>query len=89
MYNLYSILKTQEHDVLLVRRLHTVSHALLPSGRVFEPHLLHRFVTIQADLTKSADGLTGQPATVNRTACRVWAKAAALGVGPSGPVLGR
>jgi hypothetical protein len=32
MYNLYSILKTPKHDVLLVRRLHLVSLALLPSG---------------------------------------------------------
>jgi hypothetical protein len=32
MYNLYLILKTSEHDVLLVRRLHPVSPALLPSG---------------------------------------------------------
>jgi hypothetical protein len=32
MYNLYSILKTLEHDVLLVRRLHLVYLALLPSG---------------------------------------------------------
>jgi hypothetical protein len=37
MYNLYSILKTLEHDVLLVRWLHPVSTALLPSGRGFEP----------------------------------------------------
>jgi hypothetical protein len=37
MYNLYSTLKTPEHDVLLVRRLHPVSPA--PSsirGRGFE-----------------------------------------------------
>jgi hypothetical protein len=46
MYNLYLILKTHEHDVLLVRRLHLVSHALLPSGRGFEPHLLHRFYNL-------------------------------------------
>jgi hypothetical protein len=30
MYNLYSILKTPEHGVLLVRRLHPLSPALLP-----------------------------------------------------------
>jgi hypothetical protein len=41
MYNLFSILKTPEHDVLLVRRLHPVSLALLLSGCGFEPHLLH------------------------------------------------
>jgi hypothetical protein len=29
MYNLYSILKARDHDVLLVRRLHPVSPALL------------------------------------------------------------
>jgi hypothetical protein len=44
MYNLYSILKTLKHDVLLVRRLHLVSPALLLSGHVFEPHLLHHFL---------------------------------------------
>jgi hypothetical protein len=38
MYNLYSILKTPDHDVLLVRRLHSVSPALLLSRRGFEPH---------------------------------------------------
>jgi hypothetical protein len=43
MYNLYSILKTLEHDVLLVRRLYRVSPILLPSGCGFVPHLLHRF----------------------------------------------
>jgi hypothetical protein len=36
MYNLYSILKTPEHGVLLVRRLHPVSLALLLLGRWFE-----------------------------------------------------
>jgi hypothetical protein len=41
MYNLYSILKTIDHDVLLVRRLHLVS-PVLSSGLRFEPHLLHR-----------------------------------------------
>jgi hypothetical protein len=30
-YNLYSILKTLEHDVLLFRRLQPMSRALLPS----------------------------------------------------------
>jgi hypothetical protein len=43
MYNLYSILKIAEHDVLLVRRLHPVSPVLLPSWRGFEPHLMHLF----------------------------------------------
>jgi hypothetical protein len=46
MYNLYSILKTPEYDVLLVRQLYLVSPALLASGRGFEPHLLHRFFNI-------------------------------------------
>jgi hypothetical protein len=32
MYNLYSILKTHEHDVILVKRLHPVSPVILPSG---------------------------------------------------------
>ena len=56
MYNLYSILKTIECDVLLVRWLHLVSPALLPSGCRFKPHLLHRFLTFYADLTKWSDG---------------------------------
>jgi hypothetical protein len=44
MYNLYSILKTLEHGVILVRRLHPLSPTLLSLlGRRFEPHLLHRF----------------------------------------------
>jgi hypothetical protein len=43
MYNIYSILKTLDYDVLLVIRLHSVSPALLPLGFGFEPHLLHRF----------------------------------------------
>jgi hypothetical protein len=43
MCNLYSILKTAEPDVSLVRRLHPMSPALLPSGRVFKPHLLLYF----------------------------------------------
>jgi hypothetical protein len=37
MYNLYSVLKTLEHDLLLVRRLRPVSPALLPSGRTCRP----------------------------------------------------
>jgi hypothetical protein len=35
MNNLYLILKTPDHGVLLVRQLHPVSPALLPSDRVF------------------------------------------------------
>jgi hypothetical protein len=35
MYNLYSILKTLDHDVLLVKRLRLVSPALLPSSTSF------------------------------------------------------
>jgi hypothetical protein len=52
MYNLYSILKTHEYDVLLVRWLHPVYLTLLPSGRGFDPHLMHCFLTFYADLTK-------------------------------------
>jgi hypothetical protein len=37
-----------------------VSPALIPSRRVFEPHLLHRFLTFYADLTKWPEGLTGR-----------------------------
>ena len=68
MYISYSILKTPEHDVLMVRRLHPMSSALLPSGRGFKPHLLHRFLTFYADLTKWSDGLTGWPGTVRAAA---------------------
>jgi hypothetical protein len=67
IYNLYSILKISEHDVLLVRQLHPVSPALLTSGHGFEPHLLHRFLTFYADLIKWADGLTGCPDIVSRS----------------------
>jgi hypothetical protein len=52
MYNLYSILKTPKRDVLLVRWIHPVSLALLPSGRGLEPHLLHHFLTFYFDLIK-------------------------------------
>jgi hypothetical protein len=73
MYNLYSILKTPEHDVLLVSWLHPVSLALHPPEHGFEPHLLHRFLTFYADLTKWLDGLMSRPDTVSRPACRAWA----------------
>jgi hypothetical protein len=43
MYSLYSILKTSEHDVLLVTQLYLVSSTILSSGHGFEPYLLHRF----------------------------------------------
>jgi hypothetical protein len=77
MYSLYSILKTPDHDVLLVRRLQPVSPTLLPLGRGIEPHLLHHFLTFYADLTKWSDGLTGRPNTVSKPMCRAWAEAAA------------
>jgi hypothetical protein len=65
MYNSYSILKTSEHDVLLVKQFHLVSLTLLPLlGCGFEPHLLHRFLTFYDDLTKGSVGPT----------CRVWAE---------------
>jgi hypothetical protein len=67
--NLYLILKTPMHDVLLVRRLHPVSHALLLSGRWFEPQLLHHFLTFYADLAN----------TVSRPACRACARAVVRG----------
>jgi hypothetical protein len=66
--NVCSILKTFEHDVLLVRQLHPVSSALLPSGHGLEPHLLHRFLIFYVVLIKWADGLTGWPDTVSRLA---------------------
>jgi hypothetical protein len=57
IYNLYSILKISEHDVLLVRQLHPVFPALVPLGHEFEPHLMHHFLTFYADLIKWADRL--------------------------------
>jgi hypothetical protein len=50
MYHLYSILKTPEHDVLLVRRLHPLSLCFLPSGCGFKPHLLHRWANEMAPM---------------------------------------
>jgi hypothetical protein len=52
MYNLYSILKTLDHDVLLVRRLHSVSLFLLPSGLGSKPTSSTTFLTFYANLTK-------------------------------------
>jgi hypothetical protein len=69
MYNLYSILKTPKYDVLLVRKLHPVSFALLPSGRGFEPTSCITFLTFYTDLTKWLDGLTGRPNIISRSAC--------------------
>jgi hypothetical protein len=57
IYNLYSILKTFEHDVLLVRQVHPVFPAFVPSGHGFEPHLMHHFLTFYADLIKWVDRL--------------------------------
>jgi hypothetical protein len=51
----------------------SVSRALLSLGCVFEPHLLHRFLTFYADLTKWSDGLTAQPDTVSgHLYAKVW-----------------
>jgi hypothetical protein len=68
IYNLYSILKTSEHDVLLVRQLHPGSTALLFIKAWVRTHLLHRFLTFYVDLIKWVDGLTSWPGTVNRLA---------------------
>jgi hypothetical protein len=70
MYNLYSLLKTHEHDVLLVKQLYPVPPALLSLERGFEPHLLHRFLTFYADLTKWSDGLTGRCGVPGLELCR-------------------
>jgi hypothetical protein len=62
MYNLYSISRTPKHDVLLVRRLHSMSPALLPSGHWFEPHILHNesaSVRAVPGLKLRASGLAG------------------------------
>jgi hypothetical protein len=45
MYNLYSILKTPEHDVLLVGQIRPMSPTLLPLGCGFKPQLLYCFLT--------------------------------------------
>ena len=68
IYILYSILKTSEHDVLLIIQLYLVSPALFLSGHGFKPHLLHRFLTFYADLIKWTDELTSWPDTVSRPA---------------------
>jgi hypothetical protein len=43
IYNLYSILKVINHDVLLVIWLYSLSPTLLPSELGFKLHLLHHF----------------------------------------------
>jgi hypothetical protein len=68
-----------EHDVLLIRWLHPMSSALLPTGRGLEPHLLHHFLTFYADLIKWTDDLMGWPDTVSRPACCAWAGAMTRG----------
>jgi hypothetical protein len=50
MYNLYSLLKTPEHDVLLVIRLHLVSLAIFPLGRVFNPTSYTRTIVETCEL---------------------------------------
>jgi hypothetical protein len=67
MYNLYSIFKTFEHDVLLARQFHTVSLVLFPSGHGFEPHLLHHFLTFYTDLIKWDYGLARHSQQVDMT----------------------
>jgi hypothetical protein len=52
----------------MVRQLHPVSSALLPSGHGFVPHLLHCFLKFYADLIKWTDRLTGWSDTVSRPA---------------------
>jgi hypothetical protein len=46
MYNLYLILKIIDHDIPLVRRLHSLSSALSSLGFRFEFHLLHYFFKV-------------------------------------------
>jgi hypothetical protein len=55
IHNLYSILKTSEYDVLLVRQLYLMYVALLQSRHGFKPHFLHHFLTFYVDLIKWAD----------------------------------
>jgi hypothetical protein len=77
MYNLDSILKTYEFYLL---DSFTQCSILLPSGRGFEHHLMHRFFNkFYADLTKYNDGLTDQSRTGSRPACRAWGGVAARG----------
>jgi hypothetical protein len=61
IYNLYLILKIFEYNVLLVRQLHLVSFALLPSRHGFKPTSCIIFLTFYAGLIKWADGLTAGP----------------------------
>jgi hypothetical protein len=89
MYNLYSILKTPEHNVLLVRRLHSVSSAILPSGRGFEPHLLHHVLTFYADLTKWPEGLMAGPTWSAGRRAVLGLELRTIGVRPGGLILGR
>jgi hypothetical protein len=69
MYNLYSILKISEHDVLLVRQLRPVSSTLLPSGCGFKPHLLHRILIFYAELIWKNVGTFCKKMTDNRLNC--------------------
>jgi hypothetical protein len=69
MYNLYSIFKTLEHDILLVRQFHLVSPVLLLSRHELKPHLLQHSLTFYADLTKWPKGLTGQPGSQAGVPC--------------------
>jgi hypothetical protein len=70
MYNLYSILKTHEHDALLIRRVDLVFPTLLCIRAWVRTLPLAPFLTFYADLTKWSEGLTGQHGTVIRSACR-------------------
>jgi hypothetical protein len=55
IYNLYSILKISEHDVLLVRQFHPVSLTFFYQSMDLNPHLSHYFfLTFYVDLIKWA-----------------------------------
>jgi hypothetical protein len=64
IYNLNSIFKTSDHDVLLIRQLHPVSLALLPSEYGF----LRCFLIFYADqMGRRANELTRYSQQVDMT----------------------
>jgi hypothetical protein len=61
IYNLYSILKTSQHNVLLVRQLHPVSPHFFQQGMGSNPTFSCTvFLIFYADLIKWTNGLTGR-----------------------------
>jgi hypothetical protein len=61
IYNLYSILKTFEHDVSLVRQLHPVSSVHLLFGHMFKATTVMQAVLLCKRATKPSDPLDRDP----------------------------